>query len=74
MSDFRVGAADAAGCLRRSLRGPLPRRAEPGREALRDDAKFAHIAAWEHNDNGEPIRHSEPLQFTALQPSTRSYK
>jgi succinate dehydrogenase / fumarate reductase flavoprotein subunit len=35
---------------------------------------FAHIAAWEHNTNGEPIRHSEPLQFTALQPSTRSYK
>ena len=46
----------------------------PDGEALRDDARFAHIAAWEHNDNGEPIRHSEPLQFTALQPSTRSYK
>ena len=43
-------------------------------EARRDDVNFAHIAAWEHNTNGEPIRHSEPLQFTALQPSTRSYK
>ena len=46
----------------------------PDGEALRDDARFAHIAAREHNDKGEPIRHSEPLQFTALQPSTRSYK
>jgi succinate dehydrogenase / fumarate reductase flavoprotein subunit len=43
-------------------------------EARRDDVNFAHIAAWEHRAEGEPIRHSEPLQFTALQPSTRSYK
>ena len=46
----------------------------PDGEALRDDVNFAHIAAWEHNGDAEPIRHSEPLQFTALQPSTRSYK
>ena len=46
----------------------------PEGEAQRDDAKFAHIAAWEHNDSGEPIRHAEPLRFTALQPSTRSYR
>ena len=43
-------------------------------EARRDDVNFAHIAAWEHNSGGEPIRHCEQLQFTALQPSTRSYK
>ena len=43
-------------------------------EALRDDANFAHIAAWEHNANGTPIRHAEALQFTTLKPSTRSYK
>ena len=43
-------------------------------EALRDDANFAHIAAWEHNAGGAPIRHAEPLQFTSLKPSTRSYK
>ena len=43
-------------------------------EARRDDANFAHIAAWEHQDGADPIRHCEPLQFTALQPSTRSYK
>ena len=46
----------------------------PEGEAQRDDANFAHIAAWEHQDDAEPIRHSEPLQFTALQPSTRSYR
>ena len=46
----------------------------PEGEAQRDDDKFAHIAAWEHNDSGEPIRHAEPLRFTALQPSTRSYR
>ncbi|MEB3320411.1 MAG: fumarate reductase/succinate dehydrogenase flavoprotein subunit [Cyanobium sp.] len=44
-------------------------------EARRDDDRFAHIAAWEHGGDGaEPIRHSEPLTFTALQPSTRSYR
>jgi succinate dehydrogenase / fumarate reductase flavoprotein subunit len=44
-------------------------------EAQRDDARFAHIAAWEHTGDGsEPIRHSEPLRFTALQPSARSYR
>ena len=45
----------------------------PEGEALRDDDNFGHIAAWEANPNGDPIRHSEPLQFTSLQPSTRRY-
>ncbi|MEI7952151.1 MAG: fumarate reductase/succinate dehydrogenase flavoprotein subunit [Synechococcaceae cyanobacterium ELA182] len=44
-------------------------------EARRDDANFAHIAAWEHRGDGaEPLRHAEPLHFTTLQPSTRSYR
>jgi len=43
-------------------------------EAQRDDANFAHIAAWEHQDGAAPIRHAEALQFTSLQPSTRSYR
>jgi len=44
-------------------------------EARRDDARFAEIAAWEHRGDGsEPRRHGEPLSFTALQPSTRSYR
>ena len=46
----------------------------PDGEAQRDDINFAHIAAWEHSEDGEPIRHAETLQFTALKPSTRSYK
>ena len=46
----------------------------PEGEALRNDEHFAHIAAWEHQDGAEPIRHQEPLLFTALQPSTRSYR
>ncbi len=44
-------------------------------EARRDDARFAHIAAWEHRGEGaEPERHAEPLPFTALQPVARSYR
>jgi len=47
----------------------------PEGETRRDDVGFAHIAAWEHGGDGaEPIRHQEPLQFTDLQPSTRSYR
>jgi succinate dehydrogenase / fumarate reductase flavoprotein subunit len=47
----------------------------PDGEARRDDDHYAHIAAWEHRGDGlEPLRHAEPLQFTALQPSARSYR
>ncbi len=43
-------------------------------EALRDDDQFSHIAAWEYIEGAEPIRHVEPLTFTALKPSVRSYR
>lgn len=44
-------------------------------EGQRDDARFAHIAAWEHQgDHAEPRRYSEPLTFTIVQPSARSYR
>jgi succinate dehydrogenase / fumarate reductase flavoprotein subunit len=46
----------------------------PEGEALRDDARFGHIAAWEHVPGGEPRCHLEPLKFTAITPSTRSYR
>ena len=47
----------------------------PDGEAQRDDTRFAHIAAWEHRGNGrEPVRRSEPLSFSILQPSARSYR
>ena len=46
----------------------------PEGEALRDDERFAHIAAWDHRRDGPPRRHQEPLTFTALQPSRRDYR
>ena len=46
----------------------------PEGEALRDDDRFAHIAAWEHQAGGEPRRHAEPLSFSTLQPSRRDYR
>ena len=44
-------------------------------EALRDDANFAHVAAWEWT--GEPtasVRHTEELEFKTVHLATRSYK
>jgi succinate dehydrogenase / fumarate reductase flavoprotein subunit len=43
-------------------------------EALRDDARFSHIAAWEFAGEDGPRRHSEPLTYTALTPTARSYR
>jgi succinate dehydrogenase / fumarate reductase flavoprotein subunit len=47
----------------------------PDGEALRDDAKFAHVAAWESGgEGGKPIRQVEPLNFENVHLATRSYK
>jgi len=47
----------------------------PENEALRDDAQFAHVAAWEYaGDHAHPVRHVEPLEFEYAQPAQRSYK
>ena len=44
-------------------------------EALRNDAEFAHVTAWEHaGENAPPVPHIEPLSFEAVELSTRSYK
>ncbi|WP_231605464.1 fumarate reductase/succinate dehydrogenase flavoprotein subunit [Synechococcus sp. CBW1006] len=43
-------------------------------EALRDDAHFAHIAAWEHRQGSVPQRHIEPLRFSAVVPQARDYR
>jgi succinate dehydrogenase / fumarate reductase flavoprotein subunit len=44
-------------------------------EALRDDSRFAHVAAWEYTGPGQkPIRHAEPLEFENVHLQTRSYK
>ena len=47
----------------------------PDGEALRDDANFAYVAAWEYAGPGkEPVLHKEKLVFENVQLATRSYK
>ncbi len=47
----------------------------PEGEAVRDDERFAHVAAWEYKGEGEmPVRHIEPLSFEYVKLATRSYK
>jgi succinate dehydrogenase / fumarate reductase flavoprotein subunit len=44
-------------------------------EAKRDDANFAHVAAWEYTgDDKAPKRNIEPLNFEYVHLQTRSYK
>ena len=44
-------------------------------EALRDDERFSHVAAWEWTGEGNPQnRHTEPLTFEAVHLTQRSYK
>ena len=44
-------------------------------EALRDDERFSHVAAWEWTGEGAPQnRHTEPLSFEAVHLTQRSYK
>ncbi|HEX5759500.1 MAG TPA: FAD-binding protein, partial [Thermoanaerobaculia bacterium] len=47
----------------------------PEGEALRDDDRFAYVAAWEWQGEGRrPALHKEPLAFEFVEPSRRSYK
>jgi succinate dehydrogenase / fumarate reductase, flavoprotein subunit len=47
----------------------------PDGEARRDDARFAHVAVWEHKGEGrEPVRLVEPLTFENVHLAQRSYK
>lgn len=47
----------------------------PDGEAVRNDEKFAHVAAWEYKGYGQkPIRHVEELVYENLELSVRSYK
>lgn len=45
-------------------------------EALRNDEKFCHVAAWEWNGSAdkEQTRHTEELKFENVKLATRSYK
>jgi succinate dehydrogenase / fumarate reductase flavoprotein subunit len=47
----------------------------PDGEALRDDASYCHVAAWEYKGVGEaPAMHVEPLKFENVELATRTYK
>ena len=47
----------------------------PDGEALRNDEKFSHVAAWEYTgDDKTPTRHVEPLLWETVHPTVRSYK
>ena len=47
----------------------------PDGEALRDDANFSFVSAWQWNGAGKaPTLHREPLEFEHVKPSQRSYK
>jgi len=47
----------------------------PDGEALRDDANYAYVAAWEWKGEGaDPVLHKEPLVYEDVQLATRSYK
>ena len=47
----------------------------PDGEALRDDANFAYVAAWEYAGEGkEPVLNKEPLVYENIKLSQRSYK
>jgi succinate dehydrogenase / fumarate reductase flavoprotein subunit len=44
-------------------------------EARRDDANFAHVAAWEFKGaDKKPELHKEPLAYEEVKMATRSYK
>ena len=44
-------------------------------EALRNDAEFSYVAAWEYHHNIKEYKlHKEKLEFKNVQLSARSYK
>jgi succinate dehydrogenase / fumarate reductase flavoprotein subunit len=47
----------------------------PDGEALRDDANFAYVAAWQYAGDGKsPVLNKEPLVYENIKLSQRSYK
>jgi succinate dehydrogenase / fumarate reductase flavoprotein subunit len=47
----------------------------PDGECKRDDASFAHVAAWEFAGEGKaPVRNVEPLTYETVKMSVRNYK
>ena len=47
----------------------------PDGEALRDDANYTYVAAWQFTGVGSrPVLHKETLEFEEVHPTQRSYK
>ncbi|SLM47115.1 Succinate dehydrogenase or fumarate reductase, flavoprotein subunit [Nitrospira japonica] len=46
----------------------------PDGEPIRDDERFAYVAAWEYQPDGTPILHKEPLVFEFVKPAMRNYQ
>jgi len=47
----------------------------PDGECQRDDARFAHVAAWFHaGPAATPTRVREPLSFQSVVPGERNYR
>jgi succinate dehydrogenase / fumarate reductase flavoprotein subunit len=43
-------------------------------EALRDDANYMYVAAWEYKGDSQYELHKESLDYEVVHPSARSYK
>ena len=46
----------------------------PDGEALRDDANYMYVAAWEYKADHEWVLHKEPLVYDVIKPTQRNYK
>ena len=46
----------------------------PEGEALRDDANYMYVAAWEFKSEGNWELHKEPLNYEVIKPTQRNYK
>ncbi len=43
-------------------------------EALRNDADFSYVSAWQYQKDSSPVLHKEPLSFENVTLASRSYK
>jgi len=79
LADFiELGALMARDALHReeSCGGHFREEYQTGEgEALRNDADFTYVAAWEYQGDGkEPVLHKEPLNFEYIEVKQRNYK
>lgn len=43
-------------------------------EALRNDQDYTYVAAWEYQDQADPVMHKEALEFENIEVKQRNYK